>query len=74
MKTLNKEEFEKMNLFGTGEPNDGFAQYFVGNSFLNVLVDPKKSPLFLTNVTFESGCRNHWHIHHAKSYTGCSSG
>ena len=32
MKTLNKEEFEKMNIFGTGEPNDGFAQYFVGNS------------------------------------------
>lgn len=78
MKTLNKEEFEKMNLFGTGEPNDGFAQYFVGNSFLNVLVDPKKSPLFLTNVTFEPGCRNHWHIHHASKGGGqiliCTAG
>ena len=31
MKILNKEEFEKMNMFGTGETNDGFAQYFVGN-------------------------------------------
>ena len=78
MKTLNKEEFEKMNIFGTGEPNDGFAQYFVGNSFLNVLVDPKTSPLFLANVTFEPGCRNHWHIHHASKGGGqiliCTAG
>lgn len=78
MKTLNKEEFEKMNIFGTGELNDGFAQYFVGNSFLNVLVDPKTSPLFLVNVTFEPGCRNHWHIHHASKGGGqiliCTAG
>ena len=78
MKTLNKEEFEKMNIFGTGEPNDGFAQYFVGNSFLNVLVDPKTSALFLANVTFEPGCRNHWHIHHASKGGGqiliCTAG
>lgn len=61
-----------------GEPNDGFAQYFVGNSFLNVLVDPKTSPLFLANVTFEPGCRNHWHIHHASKGGGqiliCTAG
>ena len=34
------------------------------------MVDPKTSPLFLANVTFEPGCRNNWHIHHAKKAGG----
>ena len=33
------------------------------------LTDPKGS-LFAANVTFEPGCRNNWHIHHAKSGGG----
>lgn len=33
MKYLDKEEFDKANKFGTGNPNDAFAKYFVGNSF-----------------------------------------
>ena len=37
MKYGNKEDFEKANMFGTGTPNDGYAKYFVGNSFLNSL-------------------------------------
>ena len=37
MKISDKAEFEKANVFGTGE----------------------------ANVTFEPGCRNNWHIHHA---------
>ena len=37
------------------------------NSFLNFLVKPGETPLFLANVTFEPGCRNNWHIHHAES-------
>ena len=78
MKAANKEEFEKMNMFGTGMPNDGYSQYFDGKSFLNPLVDSNTSPLFLANVTFEPGCRNHWHIHHASKGGGqiliCTAG
>lgn len=67
MKYLDKKEFDKANKFGTGNPNDAFAKYFVGNSFLNPLTNPKDTAVFLANVTFEPGCRNNWHIHHAKS-------
>lgn len=78
MKYANKETFEKANMFGTGVPNDNYAQYFTGESFLNFLVTPGASPLFLANVTFEPGCRNHWHIHHAATGGGqiliCTAG
>ena len=58
-----------------GRPPDmrsgaAYAQYFVGNSFLNPLTQPGQCPIFLANVTFEPGCRNNWHIHHAKSGGG----
>ena len=59
-----REEFEKTDIFGVGAPNDGFVQYFVGNSFLKPLTEPGKCPVFLANVTFEPGCRNNWHVHH----------
>ena len=78
MKYLDKEEFDKANKFGTGNPNDAFAKYFVGNSFSNPLTNPKKTAVFLANVTFEPGCRNNWHIHHAKTGGGqlliCTAG
>lgn len=78
MKYLDKEEFDKANKFGTGNPNDAFAKYFVGNSFLNPLTNPKDTAVFLANVTFEPDCRNNWHIHHAKSGGGqlliCTAG
>lgn len=78
MKYLDKEKFDKANKFGTGNPNDAFAKYFVGNSFLNPLTNPKDTAVFLANVTFEPGCRNNWHIHHAKSGGGqlliCTAG
>lgn len=64
MRKMNEKEFEKVNVFGKGNPNDAYAQYFIGNSFLNPLTD-KSSPIFMANVTFEPGCRNNWHIHHA---------
>ena len=64
------ENFEKENIFGIGNPNDAFAQYFVGKSFLNPLVDFEDNLLFVANVTFEPGCRNNWHIHHAESGGG----
>ncbi len=55
---------EQANMFGTGTPNTAYAQYFIGDSFLNPLTDPEGG-LFAANVTFEPGCRNNWHIHHA---------
>lgn len=77
MKTINKEEFEKLNVFGTGIANKEFAKYFTGESFLNPLTNSKES-VFLANVTFEPGCRNNWHIHHASEGGGqiliCTAG
>ncbi|RHF92194.1 cupin domain-containing protein [Roseburia sp. AM23-20] len=78
MKTTSKEEIEKQNVFGTGAENTGFAQYFIGNSYLNPLTDPKNCAVFMANVTFEPGCRNNWHIHHATKGGGqlliCTAG
>lgn len=51
-------------LFGIGAPNDGYAQYFSGRSYLKPLTDPEQT-VFMANVTFEPGCRNNWHIHEA---------
>ena len=74
---MNEIEFEKVNVFKKGNPNDAYAKYFIGNSYLNPLVE-SDSPLFLANVTFEPGCRNNWHIHHATSGGGqiliCTAG
>lgn len=52
-------------VFGMGEPNTAFAQYFKGNSYLNPLTQKGDSAVFLANVTFEPNCRNNWHIHHS---------
>lgn len=67
MKIMDKKQFDGANVFGTGNPNEAFARYFVGESYLNPLTNPKETAVFLANVTFEPGCRNNWHIHHAKS-------
>ena len=67
---MNKEEFEKANVFGMGQLNTGFAKYFVGDSYLNPLTDMTKTAAVLFNVTFEPGCRNNWHIHHATTGGG----
>ena len=60
----------KGGIFGQGEPNVNFAQYFVGNSYLKPLTDPKQTSVFMANVTFEPGCRNNWHIHHSTNGGG----
>lgn len=77
MKTTNKEEFEKQNVFGMGNANTAYAQYFSGESFLNPLTK-LETGVFLANVTFEPGCRNNWHIHHATKGGGqllvCTAG
>ena len=78
MKKLSYEEFERENIFGKGSLNEAYGKYFVGKSFLNPLTNPKETSVFLANVTFEPGCRNNWHIHHAKSGGGqiliCTAG
>lgn len=74
---MTEKEFEQQNVFGKGGENSAYVQYFIGKSFLNPLTDPKCG-LFLANVTFEPGCRNNWHIHHASSGGGrllvCTAG
>ncbi|WP_303913072.1 cupin domain-containing protein [Subdoligranulum variabile] len=69
MKIKDQAQFTQQNMFGTGAPNAAYAQYFLGQSFLNPLTDPQCG-LFLANVTFEPGCRNNWHIHHASKGGG----
>ena len=70
-----KARHEKSMVFPVGEPNNGFAQYFSGQSYL-APVSVNQVGIF--NVTFEPGCRNNWHIHHASSGGGqiliCVSG
>lgn len=55
--------------FGLGQENTGYAKYFIGKSYLNPLTDPAKT-VFIANVTFEPGCRNNWHVHHASKGGG----
>ncbi|MFR8087368.1 MAG: hypothetical protein ACLU6B_02585 [Lachnospirales bacterium] len=38
-------EFEKVNVFGIGFPNDAFAQYFIGKSYLNPLMKLGKTDI-----------------------------
>ena len=52
---------ENISVFPMGEKNKAFAQYFVGQSYLNMLSTERVT---IGNVTFEPGCRNNWHIHH----------
>ena len=52
---------ENISVFPIGEKNEAFAQYFVGQSYLNMLSTERVT---IGNVTFEPGCRNNWHIHH----------
>ena len=78
MRIQEKEAFETQNVFGLGQENTAYAQYFIGQSYLNPLTEPGRCAVALANVTFEPGCRNNWHIHHAKSGGGqlliCTAG
>ena len=53
-------------IFELGEENP-FGQYFVGQSYLKMLCT---EGVGIGNVTFEPGCRNNWHIHHAQKGGG----
>lgn len=73
--TSNAMTTEKIDtIFNQGDPNP-FGQYFIGQSYLAKLGNDQL-PLF--NVTFEPGCRNNWHIHHATEGGGqillCTAG
>ncbi len=62
-----KTKHENSMIFPIGNPNDGFAQYFVGQSYLYPV---SVSQVGIYNVTFEPKCRNNWHIHNAKNGGG----
>lgn len=68
-------EAKELSVFPIGEANDAFAEYFVGQSYLNML---STTQVGIGNVTFEPGCRNNWHIHHASKGGGqillCTAG
>ena len=78
MRIHSKEELAKQDSFGVGAPNDAYARYFIGQSYLTPLTQAGASAVFLANVTFEPGCRNNWHIHHATKGGGqiliCTAG
>lgn len=57
-----RQRHENAMVFPIGAPNDGLAQYFIGQSYLAPL---STLQVGIFNVTFEPGCRNNWHVHHA---------
>ena len=57
-----KAAFQREMIFPIGEPNTAYAKYFVGNSYLARI---SEGEIPFSNVTFESRCRNNWHIHRA---------
>ena len=62
-----RSKHENEMVFPIGAPNDAYGKYFIGQSYL-APVSTEQFGIF--NVTFEPGCRNNWHIHHAKSGGG----
>lgn len=48
-------------ILGIGEENVKYNKYFTGTSYLQRLTT---EGLHISQVTFEPGCRNFWHIHH----------
>lgn len=64
---LSLEELANVSIFPIGAENTKYATYFDGKSYLNML---SVKQIVVANVTFEPGCRNHWHIHHAKNGGG----
>jgi 4-carboxymuconolactone decarboxylase len=62
-----RQKFEQESIFPIGAPNDAYAKYFIGQSYLAPL---STSQVGIFNVTFEPRCRNNWHIHHATSGGG----
>ncbi len=57
---------EGIEIFPRGDKNP-FGQYFSGQSYLSML---STEGVVIGNVTFEPGCINNWHIHHANKGGG----
>ena len=58
---MKEENMVDFRVWPKGEPNSGYASFFVGNSYLAHLGGSESG---LMNVTFEPRCRNNWHVHH----------
>ena len=77
---LNHEGYTLRSGFPKGVANVNYAQYFIGDSFVSPikaanLAEGEATVMPITNVTFEPGCRNNWHIHHgAHQMLICVSG
>lgn len=56
--------------FGLGEFNEAYKEFFSGKSYIKFLAKAGEPEFSIINVTFEPGCRNNWHIHHAKTGGG----
>ena len=61
------EELRNNSIFPVGGENVNYAKYFIGTSYLNMI---SMEQVVIGNVTFEPGCRNNWHIHHADKAGG----
>lgn len=59
--------FQNEMIFPIGKTNDAYAKYFIGQSYLAPI---SSEQVVVNNVTFEPGCRNNWHVHHAKKGGG----
>ena len=64
---ISLDEIKSKSIFPVGGENVNYAQFFDGTSYLNMI---SLEQVVIGNVTFEPACRNHWHIHHAKSGGG----
>ncbi len=64
---MTKEEYQKTVIFPVGEYDSRWDSYFTGKTYIASVSDQQVK---IGNVTFEPGCRNHWHIHTAKSGGG----
>lgn len=62
-----KEAYQNSIIFPIGESNDAYAKYFTGQSYLAQITD---DAFPISNVTFEPGTINHWHVHHASKGGG----
>ena len=69
------EDIKKQSPYPIGELNTAYAKYFVGNSYLYPINNQEVN---ISNVTFEPGCRNNWHIHKSTNGGGqlliCTAG
>ncbi len=61
-----KDRFQKELMFDIGDINP-VNEYFTGDSYLAPVSNEQ---INCFNVTFEPGCRNFWHIHHASKGGG----